>query len=116
MSDATTTARTIKLDIKEPTAWGPHLEQIEMLMRTESRTGSSRWKLVFWQSIDGKDWAGPYDFLTADLGYSRTIQAATATRTAFGLEMRFALVEESASVGSPDSAVVSAALAFQFLT
>ena len=116
MSDATTTARTIKLDIKEPTAWGPHLEQIEMLMRTESRTGSSPWKLVFWQSRDGKDWAGPYDFLTADLGYSRTIQAATATRTAFGLEMRFALVEESASVGSPDSAVVSAALAFQFLT
>ena len=92
MSDDTTTARAIELYIDGPTNGCLHLEQIRVHTKTECEPSKHQRKLVFWQSRDGRDWAGPYDFLTADLANSRTIQSATATWTNFGLKLRFALV------------------------
>ena len=116
LSDGTTTPRYIELDIKEPTGWGPHLEQIQAHTKTESRTGTHRWNLVFWYSMDGKDWEGPYDLFAAVSSNNNTIQTAYTTRTTLGMKLKFALAVWQGTAGSPDSAVVSAALAFQFLT
>lgn len=112
-----TTWTYIPVDVPAGVAeWGPNLEQITAHCKTQARTTSNDWKVVFYWSHDGASWSGPLDLFAAISADGDTIQTPYATASNFGLKMRYAIAVRANAGTSSESATVSCALAFTFLT
>lgn len=115
-SDGSQTYRHIELELPEIEEWGPHLEAIIVHTETESRTANHDWKMVLWFSIDGKNWNGPHDIFNAVTTAGQVIQPAFTSGDKLGLKIKLALAVRSSTGTALDSAIVSAAGAFKFLS
>ena len=112
---ATQGVRYVDLELPQVVEWGPYLEQITATTQTESRSPQFKWKVVFWWSVDGREWSSTsldlFSYVSAD---GSVIQPAYPTTTQFGPKMRFALAAENVSGTNVESATVTLLLAFQF--
>lgn len=118
---STGTTRIYELELPEVVHWGPRLLSIVGHTLTEDITTNFKWNIVFWSSTDGKYWRGPYNLFalidaTAVGTAPDAIQTAYNTTANFGMNMRFGIGCINGSGNAFESAVVTAGLAFNFLT
>lgn len=115
-----TTWSYVEFQIDEIEDWGPFLMGITAHTRSESMTQYVRWKVVFWTSVDGRNWSSPIDMfteVTVSANNTDAVKTEYTTAQSFGLKMKFGLaVLNTASNTSIERAVVTVALAFKFLT
>lgn len=113
-TDATTNWTYIDIEAPEAMDLGPYLESITAYNLLENPT-AIEYKLVFYWSIDERDWEGPYDIHSAITSANNYVHPAYTTTTNFGLKMRYAIaVRNSSATTKVERAVVTAALAFMF--
>ena len=110
-----------EIDLPEVANWGPHLFSIIAHTNSEYMSTNFTWKLVFWRSNDGKTWVPttPNDlFQVISIGTrdGDILQAAFSTSSEFGLHIKFGIAVKNGSGSAIETGVISAALAFNFLT
>ena len=113
-TDGSTTPSYIDLKLDAALLFGPYLESIQVHTATENRTSNFQWNLVFWWSLDGRQWEGPVDLFTAITANGAVIQPAYTTTTQLGLQMRYGLAVANTSGTAIERAVVCSALVFTF--
>jgi len=115
-SDSTTSWRYFELELSQIQSWGPHLSEITVHSLTQTRTPQQEWKVVLWFSLDGKQWDGPHDIFTAVVANGDVVHTPFADKTKFGMNIKLGLAVHNSVGTNSESAVVSAAGAFSFLT
>ena len=110
----------VDVTLPEVEDWGPFLMGITAHTRCENMTTNVKWKVVFWWSVDGRNWsATPVDLFT-EVAYSSSpvdaIKTEYNTVNTFGLKMKWGLAVQNASGTAFERTVVTVALAFKFLT
>lgn len=108
-----------ELDLPELEHLGPWLESITVITNTIGATANHAWKLVTWWGVDGRNWIGPTDLMSAILGGGATnpaIQTPFTTTSAFGPIMRYALAVRNNAGTAAETAELDAWLQLQFKT
>ena len=113
-TDGTTSPSHIDLELDVALGFGPYLESIQVHTATENRTANFAWNLVFWWSLDGRQWGTPIDLFTGVTADGAVIQLPYTTATEFGMQMRYGLAVWNTSGTLIERAVLCSALVFTF--
>jgi hypothetical protein len=96
--------------------FGPWISSITAHTRVNSIAANTEWKIVFFWSVDGKNWTGPTDLFAAQSTSGNVIQTPYTTRTTFGLQMRYAVGLRVTTGTASASLNVTGSLAIEFVT
>ena len=114
-TDGTTTPSYIDIDSDEIKSLGPYLAGITLMTKTENRTAQHNYKIVFWWSLDGRQWsASPVDLCTTISGSGDVIHTEFTDATKLGIQIRLAIEVVNGSGGNVERAVSSAWLVLRF--
>lgn len=106
----------LDLDLPEIAKWGPHLASVQIHTCTENRSTYHKWKIVMYNSFDGRQWNGPFDLFTAITSSATrdVIQSEYTTTSTFGLHTRLAAACVNDSGTAIERALCSAVGVFTF--
>mgnify|MGYP007046965946 CR=1 FL=1 len=119
-TDGTTTTRYEVLDVEQIQNWGPHLESIRAVTKTENKTTNHGWHAVVEWSADNRNWyptGGGTALFTAITANGQVIQSVYSTAANFaGPFIRVSLATANTTGTDRESATVSMWLYFTFLS
>ena len=104
----------IDIDNDTVRSFGPYLAGMTLMISTENRTTNHNYKIVYYWSLDGRQWSNPVDLCSVISASGDVIQVEVTDQTKFGLHIRFAIAQANASGTNIERAVSSAWLVLRF--
>ena len=95
---------------------GPFTKELVVHSNTEEVTSFVEWKVVLWWSTDGLVWSSPVDLITAVSANGQSIHAPFTDGAKLGIHLRMGIACKNSSGTAIESAVVTAAVAFNLYT
>lgn len=108
MTDGTTTPSYIDIPSEEIAGLGPYLAGITLMTCTESRTAQHGYKVVFYWTLDGRQWNGPVDLCASITSSGDVIHTEFTDATKLGIKLRLAISVVNSSGTNVERAVSSA--------
>ena len=114
LTDGSTSLSYMDIEKDEIASYGPYLAGITLMTSTENRTTNHNYKVVYYWSLDGRQWSSPVDLCSVIGGSGDLIHPEVTDQTKLGLHLRFAIGQANSSGTNPERAVSSAWLVLRF--